>query len=63
MLQTTVQTAHKHLEQSPKFPKGDSRLGTLPPMRAPNQLQSIIDMARPTEMPKEAFCLDYSKQS
>ena len=29
-------------------------------MRAPNRLQSIIDRPRPAEMPKEAFCLDYS---
>ena len=56
--------AAQHLEQGPKFSEGGYlRLGTLLPTRVPNRLQSIIDRLRPAEMPKEAFCLDHSKQS
>jgi len=33
------------------------------PLRAPNQINSIIERLRPAEMPKQVFCLDYSKQS
>ena len=58
--------AQQHINTKSKvqnFRNGDSRLGTLLPTRAPNRLQSIIDRLRPAEMPKEAFCLDYIKQS
>jgi hypothetical protein len=64
MLQTAAQQAYNHLEQGPKFPKVDIRdLELSLPTRAPKRLQSIINRLRPAEIPKQAFCLDYSKQS
>ena len=64
MLQTAAQQAYNHLEQGPKFPKVDIWYSGLSlPTRAPNRLQSIINRWRPVEMPKQAFCLDYSQQS
>ena len=64
MLQTAAQQAYNHLEQGQKFPKVDIRdSGLFLPTRAPNRQQSIINRLRTAEMPKQAFCLEYSKQS
>jgi hypothetical protein len=64
MLQTAAQQAYNRLEQGPKFPKVDiQNSGLSLPTRAPNRLQSIINRLRPAEMPEQAFCLDFSKQS
>ncbi len=57
MLQTAAQQHINILSKVQNFRNGDLRLGTLPPMRAPNWLQSIIDRPRPAEMPEEALCL------